>query len=85
MEHHLCVCDKNADELKRHIALRNFLRGNNEYRDKYSRIKQDMTVKYPHDIDSYILGKQPVILEIYEKCGLDISYKAVSNFCHPEP
>ncbi|MCL2500599.1 MAG: GrpB family protein [Defluviitaleaceae bacterium] len=75
MEHHLCVCDKNADELKRHIALRNFLRGNNEYRDKYSQIKQAMAIKYPHDIDNYILGKQPVILEIYEKCGLDTSYK----------
>ncbi|MCL2603654.1 MAG: GrpB family protein [Defluviitaleaceae bacterium] len=76
MEHHLCVCDKNADELQRHIALRNFLRGNSEYRDKYSRIKQAMAAKYPHDIDNYILGKQPVILEIYEKCGLDASYKS---------
>jgi len=75
MEHHLCVCDKNADELKRHIALRDFLHNNKEYRDKYSYIKQEMAAKYPHDIDSYILGKQPVILEIYKKCGLDTTYK----------
>ena len=79
MEHHLYVCDKNSDELKRHIALRDFLRGNAKYRDMYSNIKNEMAEKFPHDIDSYILGKQPIILEIYEKCGLDISYKNVQD------
>ena len=75
MEHHLYVCDKDADELKRHIVLREFLRENQEYRDKYSQIKIEMAQKYPHDIDNYIDGKQPIILEIYQKCGLDTSYK----------
>jgi len=75
MEHHLYVCDKDSDELKRHIVLREFLRDNQEYRDKYSQIKIEMAQKYPHDIDNYIDGKQPIILEIYQKCGLDISYK----------
>ena len=75
MAHHLYVCDRNADELKRHIALRDFLRSNGEYRKKYSDIKIKMAKMHPHDIDNYILGKQPIILEIYEKCGLDISYK----------
>ncbi|MCL1873671.1 MAG: GrpB family protein [Clostridiales bacterium] len=74
MEHHLYVCDKDADELKRHIALRDFLRTNKEYRDKYSAIKIEMAQKYPNDIDNYLDGKQPVILEIYEKCGLDTTY-----------
>jgi len=69
MAHHLYVCAKDSDELKRHLALRDFLRVNSEYRDKYSRIKLEMAQKYPHDIDSYINGKEPVILEIYEKCG----------------
>lgn len=75
MEHHLYVCDQDADELKRHIALRNFLKSNDEYRDKYSHIKIEMAKKYPYDIDGYLNGKQPVILEIYEKCGLDTSFK----------
>jgi len=75
MEHHLYVCDKSADELKRHIALRDFLRNNGEYRRKYSGIKIEMANKFPHDIDNYIDGKQPVVLEIYEKCGLDTTYK----------
>ncbi len=29
------------------------------------------TLKYPKDIDSYINGKQQIILEIYKKCGLE--------------
>jgi GrpB-like predicted nucleotidyltransferase (UPF0157 family) len=69
------VCDKDAEELKRHLALRDFLRKNEEYRDKYSQTKLEVAEKHPHDIDAYIDGKQPVILEIYEKCGLDISDK----------
>jgi len=75
MEHHLYVCDKNADELKRHISLRDFLRGSEAYRSKYSDIKIAMAKKFPHDIDSYITGKEQVVMEIYEKCGLDTSYK----------
>jgi GrpB-like predicted nucleotidyltransferase (UPF0157 family) len=75
MEHHLYVCDKNSDELKRHITLRDFLRNDENYRIKYSEIKQEMANLFPHDIDGYINGKQPIILEIYEKCGLDITYK----------
>jgi len=75
MEHHLYVCHEDADELKRHLALRDFLRGNREYRGKYSKIKIEMAQKYPHDIGNYIDGKQPVIMEIYEKCGLGTDYK----------
>ena len=75
MEHHLYVCDKDADELKRHLALRDFLRSHEEYCEKYSKIKLEMANRYPHDIDNYIEGKQPIILEIYENCGLDITYK----------
>jgi len=82
MEHHLYVCDKGADELKRHLALRDFLRGNQEYREKYGRIKIEMAEKYPHDIDSYIDGKQPVILEIYDKCDLDTTYKRLLKDLH---
>lgn len=70
MKHHLYVCHKNNAELKRHIALRDFLRMNPEYCERYSSIKIEMAKKYPHDIDSYIKGKEPVVLEIYDKCGI---------------
>ncbi len=76
-QHHLYVCDKDAEELTRHLALRDYLRVHKEYCEKYSKIKAEMAEKHPHDIDAYLDGKQPVILEIYEKCGLNISYKKI--------
>ena len=75
MKHNLYVCNQNADELKRHMALRDFLRKSPEYREKYSNIKIEMAKKFPYDIEGYLNGKEPVIMEIYEKCGLDINYK----------
>jgi GrpB-like predicted nucleotidyltransferase (UPF0157 family) len=70
MEHHLYVCDKNADELRRHITLRDYLRTHDADRDEYSKIKLAMAKKYPHDIDSYMNGKSLVVLSIFQKCGL---------------
>ena len=70
MLHHLYVCNKDSEELYRHITFRNYLRQHKEDRDRYSSIKKEMALKYPEDIDSYIEGKQPVILDIYKKCGL---------------
>jgi GrpB-like predicted nucleotidyltransferase (UPF0157 family) len=70
MKHHLYVCNKENEELHRHITFRDYLRIHKEEREKYSAIKKDMALKYPYDIDCYIEGKQPVILEIYKKCGL---------------
>lgn len=70
MVHHLYVCNKDSAELKRHIALRDYLLNNKDDRDRYSNIKIEMAKLFPHDIDSYIKGKENVIIEIYKKCGL---------------
>jgi len=77
MAHHLYVCPKDSMEHKRQITFRDHLRLHPDDCEKYSNIKLEMAAKFPHDIDGYISGKQPVVLEIYEKCGLDISYKQV--------
>lgn len=70
MAHHLYVCNKNNEELHRHITFRDYLRQHEEDKNRYSSIKKEMALKYPEDIDSYIEGKQDVILDIYKKCGL---------------
>lgn len=69
MVHHLYICNKDNEELYRHITFRDYLRQHKEDRDKYSSIKKEMALKYPEDIDLYIEGKQSVILDIYKKCG----------------
>lgn len=70
MTHHLYVCPRDSEELKRHITFRNYLRTHKEDREKYSETKLQAATKYPTDIDSYIEAKSPCISEIYKKCGL---------------
>ena len=71
MEHHLYVCPKDCAELKRQIAFRDYLRSNPLDCEEYSRIKVEMARKFPHDIKRYIQGKEPVMMEIYRKCGIE--------------
>jgi GrpB-like predicted nucleotidyltransferase (UPF0157 family) len=70
MTHHLYVCPQNSEELKRHIAFRDYLRTHKDDTEKYSEIKLQVSKMYPTNIDSYIEAKSPCITEIYKKCGL---------------
>ena len=70
MKHHLYVCQSNAEELRRHITFRNFLRENPDFAAKYSRVKESAAALFPNDIEKYIEYKSPCIEEIYALCGL---------------
>jgi len=70
MTHHLYVCPKDSAEHMRQTAFRDWLRTHPEDCEKYSNIKLEMAKKFPHDIDNYIKGKEPVVMEIYKKCGI---------------
>lgn len=67
MKHHLYICPSDSDEYKRHLAFREWLRTHPEDKDAYSKIKEEMALKYPKDIDAYMKGKAPVIEVIYQK------------------
>jgi GrpB-like predicted nucleotidyltransferase (UPF0157 family) len=71
MTHHLYVCPKNSDELKRHITFRNYMRTSKEDVEKYSAIKLQAAKLYPKDINRYCEYKSPCIIEIYKKIGLE--------------
>jgi len=70
MKHHLYVCAKDSDELKRHLAFRDYLRSHPEAVKEYSRVKTEGAELYPYDIDKYIDHKSPFIEEIYAKINL---------------
>ena len=70
MTHHLYVCPKSSEELRRHIGFRDFLRSNPEAVKKYSLIKEKAARLFPDDIDGYIKYKSPCIEELYAQCGL---------------
>ena len=70
MTHHLYVCPKDSDELRRHTVFREHLRQNPEAVERYSRVKEKAAELYPCDTDKYIEYKSPCIEELYRECGL---------------
>ena len=68
-KHHLYVCVLDSEELKRHIAFRDYLRSHPDAVAEYSRIKEEGAELYPWDIDKYIEHKAPFIESIYKRIG----------------
>ena len=68
--HHLYVCTETSEELKRHLAFRDYLRSHPEAVREYSRVKEEGAVLYPEDIDKYIEYKSPFIEKIYRELGI---------------
>ena len=64
-KHHLYVCPKDSEELRRHVTFRDYLRSHPEAAAKYSRVKEEAAELFPDDIDGYIEYKSPCIAEIY--------------------
>ena len=64
--HHLYVCPEDSEELKRHLAFRDYLRTHKDAARKYSEVKLEAARLYPDDIEKYIEYKSPIIEEIYE-------------------
>ncbi len=68
--HHLYVCTETSEELKRHLAFRDYLRSHPEAVREYSRVKEEGAALYPEDIDKYIEYKSPCIEKIYRELGI---------------
>jgi len=68
MKHHLYVCPEYSEELRRHIAFRDYLRLHPEDRDWYGAVKTLAAKRYPEDIDRYMIAKSPCAVEIINKC-----------------
>lgn len=68
--HHLYVCPKGSDELRRHLAFRDYLRSNPAAVRQYGRIKEEAARLYPHDIEAYAVRKAPFIKKVYAELGL---------------
>lgn len=71
MSHHLYVCTRDSDELKRHLAFRDYLREHPLAIRKYGEVKMRGAKLFPNDIDKYIEYKSACIKELYRECGLE--------------
>ncbi len=70
LKHHLYVCAQDCEELKKHLALRDYLRSHPNAVQEYSRVKEEGAALYPYDMDRYIEYKTPFIKKIYEIIGV---------------
>ena len=68
--HHLYVCPKDSEELRRHITFRDYLRRHPEAVRRYSLVKEEAARLFPDDIGKYMEHKAPCIEELYQLCGL---------------
>ena len=63
-DHHLYVCAKDSEVLRKHLAFRDYLRRDAKSTARYERLKRDLAERYPNDIDSYVRGKREYIERI---------------------
>lgn len=70
MEHHLYVCDKDSEELRRHVAFRDYLRENSNAIIEYGQLKRELAATMK-DRASYSLGKTEFIKGVLEKAKKD--------------
>lgn len=78
-KHHLYVCAQDSEELKRHLAFRDYLRNHPGAVAEYGRIKEEGAALYPYDIDRYIEHKSPFIENVYKQLELS-NGRVLSDF-----
>ena len=71
MAHHLYVCTKGSIGLLNHLKLRDHLLAHPDKVIEYSNLKQDLSDRFPYDIDAYIDGKTDFIVGILVIMGME--------------
>lgn len=84
-KHNLYACDEDCLAFRNHIVLRDHLRKYPDDRDKYSKLKQELAVKFPNDIDSYIDGKTDFILSILNQYEIQSDDLAAIEMANKKP
>lgn len=62
--HQVHTFEANSSQVKRHLALRDFMNAHPEEAQKYSELKRKLAMEYPNNMDGYIDGKDGFIKEI---------------------
>ena len=52
------------ENIRRHLALRDYMRTHEKERKEYAEIKKSLALKYPYDIDGYCDGKDAFVREM---------------------
>ena len=65
--HHIHVFQTGNPEVERHIAFRDHMIAHPEEAEAYSRLKEKLARRFPHDIEGYMAGKDEFIKKIERK------------------
>lgn len=68
---HVHVFDKISSETQRHLLFRNWMRDHSDDRPQYAKLKQNLALSYPDDINQYMLGKDSFIRNIDSMTGFN--------------
>lgn len=69
--HHVHIYEKGSNEIKRHLAFREYLKKHPQKAEKYGTLKKELAKKYPIDIESYIQGKEQLVKAIEKQAMED--------------
>jgi GrpB-like predicted nucleotidyltransferase (UPF0157 family) len=75
-KHHPYVCAKDSPELARHVAFRDFLRGNPEESAAYGNLKFELASRFGRDRDGYSRAKTEFVEEALMLAGLSMAHPA---------
>ncbi|MGP4075543.1 GrpB family protein [Halobacillus sp. K22] len=78
--HHVHVFEQGDENVKRHLAFRDYLRSHPEARKEYGNVKQRLAIQFPFDMDAYIEGKSDLVSEVERKALEWYVYQ--SNYDH---
>jgi GrpB-like predicted nucleotidyltransferase (UPF0157 family) len=67
--HHVHAFEVSNPELEKHLAFRDYMIAHQEDAQQYSELKRELARKYPHDIDSYMDGKDEFIQQMNAKAA----------------
>ena len=67
--HHIHVFRMESDQVRRHLAFRDYLRVHTEDTQQYSSLKQQLAQQYPNDIEGYMDGKNEFIHHIDQRAA----------------
>ncbi len=62
-----------AGEIKRHLAVRDYLRSHSDTAEEYGRLKRELARKFPYDIEGYCDGKDAFVRRL-EQTALRLTY-----------
>ncbi|MGM0421305.1 MAG: GrpB family protein, partial [Bacillota bacterium] len=67
LRHHLYVCTKDCRAFKEHIFFRDYLRADEQTKNKYAQLKRELAREYTYDVDGYCEAKTEFIRSILER------------------